>query len=141
MAMSHISYPPDNVWLVQKYGGTSLGRQLPSIVNEILLTYVGHNKLAIVCSAISGEKKSNGTTSLLLEAIDVLINKATSDDDKQCEVDRIVSAIWSEHVTVLESLRSKEYERGNDALIEAKRVIKAECDSLSVFLLNAVVCR
>ncbi|PKI85081.1 aspartate kinase [Malassezia vespertilionis] len=55
-------------WLVQKYGGTSVGKFLPSIVEAITPSYLLTNRLAIVCSARSGKTKALGTTNLLLQA-------------------------------------------------------------------------
>ncbi|POW02775.1 hypothetical protein PSTT_11548, partial [Puccinia striiformis] len=56
-------------WVVQKYGGTSLGKYLENVATKILPTTLdaGH-RVAIVCSARSGNTKSTGTTNLLLQA-------------------------------------------------------------------------
>ncbi|PLW25359.1 hypothetical protein PCASD_24738 [Puccinia coronata f. sp. avenae] len=56
-------------WVVQKYGGTSLGKFLPNVAAQILPSTLdaGH-RVAIVCSARSGDTKSTGTTNLLLKA-------------------------------------------------------------------------
>lgn len=57
-------------WIVQKYGGTSVGKQLHTIANVIAPSYLanGNVRLAIVCSARSGQTKALGTTNLLLQA-------------------------------------------------------------------------
>ena len=56
-------------WLVQKYGGTSLGKLLDTICCKIIPQYnAGHN-LIVICSAFSGTLKASGTTSLLLQCI------------------------------------------------------------------------
>ncbi|KAI5477263.1 aspartate kinase [Pseudohyphozyma bogoriensis] len=61
--------PPAAPWIVQKYGGTSVGKFLPVIGQEIVPSYLNAgNRLALVCSARSGESKSTGTTNLLLRA-------------------------------------------------------------------------
>ncbi|KAI7952225.1 hypothetical protein MJO29_007856 [Puccinia striiformis f. sp. tritici] len=56
-------------WVVQKYGGTSLGKYLENVATKILLTTLdaGH-RVPIVCLARSGNTKSTGTTNLLLQA-------------------------------------------------------------------------
>ncbi|UZJ57305.1 hypothetical protein CBS101457_006625 [Exobasidium rhododendri] len=58
------------IWIVQKYGGTSVGKQLSTISNVIAPSYLAnpHVRLAIVCSARSGHTKALGTTNLLLQA-------------------------------------------------------------------------
>ncbi|BGP42099.1 Aspartokinase [Rhodotorula kratochvilovae] len=56
-------------WVVQKYGGTSVGKFCNSLVETIVPSYVasGH-RVAVVCSARSGQTKATGTTNLLLRA-------------------------------------------------------------------------
>ena len=61
--------PSKNVkWIVQKYGGTSIGKFLPTIVDSITPSYLKTNRVVIVCSARSGQTKALGTTNLLLQA-------------------------------------------------------------------------
>lgn len=48
-------------WVVQKYGGTSIGKFPKDIVN-IIYNELNHNRLAIVCSARSSGIKAEGTT-------------------------------------------------------------------------------
>ncbi|OWZ35764.1 aspartate kinase [Cryptococcus neoformans c45] len=55
-------------WVVQKYGGTSVGKSLDNIT-KIVGSYIDNgSKVAIVCSARSTQTKSLGTTNLLLQA-------------------------------------------------------------------------
>ncbi|WVQ84666.1 hypothetical protein IAT38_006821 [Cryptococcus sp. DSM 104549] len=55
-------------WVVQKYGGTSVGKSLDSIT-KIVESYIASNsRVALVCSARSAETKALGTTNLLLQA-------------------------------------------------------------------------
>ncbi|WRT70148.1 uncharacterized protein IL334_007142 [Kwoniella shivajii] len=55
-------------WVVQKYGGTSVGKSLDSIT-KIVESYIANNtKVALVCSARSSHTKALGTTNLLLQA-------------------------------------------------------------------------
>jgi len=60
--------PQDAPWVVQKYGGTSVGKFLTSIVESITPSYLQMNRVVIVCSARSGQTKALGTTNLLLQA-------------------------------------------------------------------------
>ncbi|WWC72090.1 uncharacterized protein I206_106050 [Kwoniella pini CBS 10737] len=55
-------------WVVQKYGGTSVGKSLESIT-KIVESYISNKtNVAIVCSARSSHTKALGTTNLLLQA-------------------------------------------------------------------------
>lgn len=62
------SIDPDAKWLVQKYGGTSVGKFATKIAQDIVSGYLDQNKVVIVCSARSGKTKALGTTNLLLRA-------------------------------------------------------------------------
>ncbi|KAH8914733.1 aspartate kinase [Atractiella rhizophila] len=54
-------------WIIQKYGGTSLGK-FSAAVGDITTAYLQDNKrVALVCSARSGSTKATGTTNLLLK--------------------------------------------------------------------------
>ncbi|KAF8120219.1 Aspartate/glutamate/uridylate kinase [Boletus edulis] len=55
-------------WLVQKFGGTSVGKFAVQIARDIVSNYIDRYKVAIVCSARSGTTKALGTTNLLLKA-------------------------------------------------------------------------
>lgn len=77
---------PSARWLVQKFGGTSVGKFAVQIAKNIILcvhasscpctdklilgdrNYIDQHKIAIVCSARSGSTKALGTTNLLLKA-------------------------------------------------------------------------
>lgn len=59
---------PDARWLVQKFGGTSVGKFAVKIASDIVSNYIDDHKVAIVCSARSGSTKALGTTNLLLKA-------------------------------------------------------------------------
>ncbi|TFK41417.1 Aspartate/glutamate/uridylate kinase [Crucibulum laeve] len=62
------SIDPSAKWLVQKFGGTSVGKFAVKIAEDIVSNYIDQNKVAIVCSARSGSTKALGTTNLLLRA-------------------------------------------------------------------------
>ena len=63
-------------WIIQKFGGTSIGRALDSIVDEIVPQYLPSSNLVLVCSARSGTSKSTGTTNLLLRAAKEALSKS-----------------------------------------------------------------
>ncbi|EDR00958.1 uncharacterized protein LACBIDRAFT_255050 [Laccaria bicolor S238N-H82] len=67
----------DTPWLVQKYGGTSVGKFAVKIAKDIVSTYIDDYKVAIVCSARSGSTKALGTTNLLLRASSEALTRPT----------------------------------------------------------------
>lgn len=58
-------------WIVQKFGGTSVGKFASDIVDDIVKVYSQNYRVAVVCSARSSHTKSEGTTSRLLKAADL----------------------------------------------------------------------
>lgn len=54
-------------WLVQKFGGTSLGKCPLDIANNIVKVYSQQHRIAVICSARSTKSKSEGTTTKLLD--------------------------------------------------------------------------
>ena len=48
-------------WVVQKYGGTSIGK-FPEEIANIVCNELKRNRLAVVCSARSSGIKAEGTT-------------------------------------------------------------------------------
>ncbi|KAI1797984.1 aspartate kinase [Ganoderma leucocontextum] len=65
-------------WLVQKYGGTSVGKFATKIAEDIIPGYLDQHKVAIVCSARSGSTKALGTTNLLLRAASEALQRSNS---------------------------------------------------------------
>lgn len=80
------STAPETPWIVQKFGGTTVGKFATKIAEDALAYvvlvaasllhtynafysgYMGNYKVAVVCSARSGSTKALGTTNLLLKA-------------------------------------------------------------------------
>lgn len=58
-------------WVVQKFGGTSVGKFPEGIVDDIVKEFSKNSRVAVVCLARSSNTKSEGTTSRLLRAADV----------------------------------------------------------------------
>ncbi|EFX05582.1 aspartokinase [Grosmannia clavigera kw1407] len=97
----------DKEWLVQKYGGTSLGKLLEPICGNIIPSFLETNRLAIVCSALSGTTKATGTTSLLLQCI----LAAEAGHRAQGQLTKTIDLIAENHIRVLDhelSPRSKD---------------------------------
>lgn len=57
-------------WIVQKFGGTSVGKFPVDIAEKVVKAYTQDHRVAVVCSARSTNTKEEGTTSRLLQAAD-----------------------------------------------------------------------
>lgn len=53
---------PSKSWIVQKFGGTSVGKVPEQIAEGIVSGHLAEHRLAIVCSARSSDTKLAGTT-------------------------------------------------------------------------------
>ncbi|KAG0326232.1 Aspartokinase [Dissophora globulifera] len=115
-------------WLVQKFGGTSIGKFIEVITGTIVQSYLPTNRVVVVCSARSSESKSLGTTNRLLRAAASALVPGSVD---YCET---VQEIRLDHLNAAQ-------EHIKDALI-LKRVqddINQDCDRLQSFLEAAQV--
>ncbi|KAL2162779.1 hypothetical protein VTH06DRAFT_6615 [Thermothelomyces fergusii] len=96
-------------WVVQKFGGTSVGKFPDKIAEDIVRKYVEDHRVVVVCSARSTGKKSTGTTSRLLEVYNKLraIVAAASDHDAQDELlgeaRHIVNEIRLDHIAAADT--------------------------------------
>ncbi|OTB06114.1 hypothetical protein M426DRAFT_319189 [Hypoxylon sp. CI-4A] len=96
-------------WVVQKFGGTSVGKFPDIIAEDIVRAYLSSNKIAVVCSARSSGKKVTGTTSRLLEVYKQLraISVATSNELTQSELVEeaklIIQDVCNEHIRAVQS--------------------------------------
>jgi aspartate kinase len=63
MARALLKNHGDRGWVVQKFGGTSVGKFPDKIAEDIVKQYVENNRVVVVCSARSTGKKVTGTTS------------------------------------------------------------------------------
>ncbi|RLV91304.1 Aspartokinase [Spathaspora sp. JA1] len=82
-------------WIVQKFGGTSVGKFPENIVDDIIKVFSENNRVIVVCSARSSNTKSEGTTSRLLKTADL----ASSNEDFQSLLD----VIEEDHVSNAQS--------------------------------------
>jgi aspartate kinase len=122
-------------WLVQKFGGTSLGKLMGPICGSIIQTYAEQHRLVVVCSALSGTLKAKGTTSLLLECIAL----AELGVDAQQQMVDLVYLIRDSHLAVLESILEGQKQSGFEAYDTTKSSIVRECETLKRFLVAAQV--
>ncbi|KAJ3940505.1 Aspartokinase [Colletotrichum fioriniae] len=126
-------------WLVQKYGGTSLGKLLESICSKIVPSYLRDYNLVVVCSALSGSTKSSGTTSLLLECV----SHAEAGLSAQTLLNKNIDVIRDSHVRLLEkhlvNSNGTRSDLCNDIFDTTKTLIVKECESLRGFLLAAQI--
>ena len=79
-------------WVIQKFGGTSVGKFPTQIVDEIIKFYsqgLNHN-VAVVCSARSSYTKAEGTTSRLLKCCDLASQEA--------EFNNVIEVISQDHI-------------------------------------------
>jgi aspartate kinase len=119
-------------WVVQKYGGTSIGKLLNTITGSIIPEFLQSFNVAVVCSARSSTSKSKGTTTLLLEAI----HHVTSCESTAAELDRVIDMIKDEHLAAAKSL-FPEYlvaEAGNQARNALQETLSNDCEQLRTFL-------
>ncbi|CAO3647657.1 unnamed protein product [Cunninghamella blakesleeana] len=114
---------PDLPWVVQKFGGTSVGKFLDNIANQVIKEYVKQNRLVVVCSARSGESKQNGTTNRLIRAASHALKPGCND-----YLD-VLDDILNDHLQVANELIHDETIR-NELISD----IKHDCTKLRSFL-------
>lgn len=131
VAVTSMSKP----WLVQKYGGTSLGKLMNTICGSIIPDYAEKHSLVVVCSALSGTIKAKGTTSLLLECITV----SEAGADAQEQMVELVDLIKNDHLAVLDSIFGTQKASECELYDTTKTRIVKECEALKRFLLAAQV--
>ncbi|KAF0377009.1 aspartate kinase [Gigaspora margarita] len=110
-------------WIVQKFGGTSIGKFLDSIAGTIIKSHLEKSQVAIVCSARSGDTKSKGTTNKLLKAAVEALTPGSK------EYPRIVDEIGQEHINASRDLISNP-----EILGELEKQLLQDCAKLKCFL-------
>ncbi|RSL50077.1 hypothetical protein CEP54_012128 [Fusarium duplospermum] len=126
-------------WLVQKYGGTSLGKLLDTIANGIIPSYCHDYNLAVVCSAISGSSKASGTTSLLIQCI----SHAEAGPAACGQLHECVDFIVKNHTDILQALSESAdcVDSAANTYKAALATIQSLCEDLRTFLLAAQTVR
>jgi len=109
-------------WLVQKFGGTSIGKFPSQIAEHVVKPYLAHHRLVLVCSARSTDTKVKGTTNRLLKAAEA----ALYGDSKFLA---FIEAVRQDHLQTANSLVS------NSSILKLLlQQIDKECNKLSTFL-------
>ncbi|KAF1811909.1 aspartate kinase-like protein [Eremomyces bilateralis CBS 781.70] len=114
--------PGGGNWVVQKFGGTSVGKCALNIA-DIARDGLAKNRIAVVCSARSNNTKAEGTTNRLLRAA------REAEKPTVRNYDAIVEAIRSEHISA-----AKETIASPARLASLSDAITAECVGLTRIL-------
>ncbi|KAJ5501984.1 Aspartate/glutamate/uridylate kinase [Penicillium fimorum] len=110
-------------WVVQKFGGTSVGKFARNIIEQVVQPSLVNNRVAVVCSARSSSTKAEGTTNRLLRAA----RDAANPRSRQYLT--LVEAVRLEHVQVAqEELQSVEIR--DQVIVDITR----ECERVLKFL-------
>ncbi|EED13993.1 aspartate kinase, putative [Talaromyces stipitatus ATCC 10500] len=123
-------------WVVQKYGGTSLGKLLDKVCGTIIPSYLDRNNVAVVCSALSGATKATGTTSLLLDCLQYA--EGVGMESIGC-IDAAIDSIRDAHLNKLHSFRAYSSNIGDSLLNETAVSVVNDCEETRKFLLAAQV--
>ncbi|KAH8888770.1 aspartate kinase [Thozetella sp. PMI_491] len=136
MARPLLSNSSPSGWIVQKFGGTSVGKFPDKIAEDIVRAYLENkHRVVVICSARSTGKKVTGTTSRLLEVFKRLraIAAAPEDDKLQTglleDAKRIVQDICSDHVAA-----AKTFVRDEAHCQAVEKDMRDECASLVDYL-------
>ncbi|KAH8653261.1 aspartate kinase-like protein [Tricladium varicosporioides] len=119
-------------WVVQKFGGTSVGKLAVEIVEDVVRASLRNYRVAIVCSARSTDKKADGTTSRLLEIYAVLEELHSVEDTHSAYHEsldvryvRLVHLIEQDHINAVYS-----YIRNQNLQLNLIREIQNECQAI-----------
>ncbi|KAI4134550.1 MAG: hypothetical protein LQ347_001425 [Umbilicaria vellea] len=78
-------------WIVQKFGGTSVGKFADKIAEDVVKASLSKNRIAVVCSARSSHNKADGITNRLLQAA------REAEHSRSQQYEKTVDAICDEH--------------------------------------------
>ncbi|CAM1508484.1 Fc.00g053320.m01.CDS01 [Cosmosporella sp. VM-42] len=125
-------------WVVQKFGGTSVGKFPDKIARDIVRASLSQNRVIVVCSARSTGKKAEGTTSRLLGVYGKLrgVGAAMSADDEQNDLVEqahgLIMDICNDHVFAAES-----FIKAPELRTSLVQRIKDECQELVEYIVAA----
>ncbi|KXN69025.1 aspartate kinase [Conidiobolus coronatus NRRL 28638] len=117
-----LSNSSDEPWIIQKFGGTSIGKFLPSICYTIVREALVGNRVAVVCSARSTDVKAKGTTSRL-----ILASKQVLQPNSQFK--QTMQEILNDHITA-----AKEHIKNPTVLSNLESQLKCDCDQIIQFM-------
>ena len=110
-------------WVVQKFGGTSIGKFATTIASDIIGRWLETQNVVAVCSARSGSFKAAGTTNRLLRASKDAANRNTEDYHS------VINQICADHLEQVDAhISSPEIQSRTTAQING------ECARLRKFL-------
>ncbi|KAL4890399.1 Aspartate/glutamate/uridylate kinase [Aspergillus ambiguus] len=104
-------------WVVQKFGGTSVGKFAFNIVDQVVIPSLLEHSVAVVCSARSSSTKAEGTTNRLLRAA------RDAENSQSQHYVSFVEAVRSEHVQV-----AQEQLKSNEIKSQLTTEINGECE-------------
>lgn len=120
-------------WVIQKFGGTSVGKFSAKICNEVVAPATIAHRVAIVCSARSSQTKSEGTTNRLLTAVELAVNSVDDEDDNVEIFTKTLDLIEMDHINnARETIGSEELQEQliKDTIAEiheVRRLLSACC--------------
>ncbi|ODA77379.1 hypothetical protein RJ55_07007 [Drechmeria coniospora] len=127
-------------WIIQKFGGTSVGKFPEKIAKDIVKASLSRNRVVVVCSARSTGKKAEGTTSRLLGVYNKLKNvgaayAASCEDEPQSLVEQarsLIMDICNDHV-----FAAKSFVRDPNLRDSLTKKIEEECQELIEYIIAA----
>ncbi|GJN74617.1 aspartokinase [Purpureocillium lilacinum] len=140
MGSSTYSNASDLGWVVQKFGGTSVGKFPDKIARDIVKASLSRNRVVVVCSARSTGKKAEGTTSRLLGVYNklqhvALAYAASTDEDPDTLIEQakgLIMDICNDHIFAAES-----FVKDASLRSDLSRKIEAECQELIEYIIAA----
>ncbi|MCJ1310196.1 Aspartokinase [Agyrium rufum] len=114
---------PTKKWVVQKFGGTSVGKFAAAIAEDIVRPSLQKYRVAVVCSARSSKNKLEGTTNRLLRAA------RAAEHDKSNAYAKIIHTIQEDHL-----LAASTSIHSAAILSQLEHDIRFECTKLLAFL-------
>ncbi|MCJ1476843.1 Aspartokinase [Lambiella insularis] len=117
---------PAKSWIVQKFGGTSVGKFANQIAQDIVRPGLRDNRIAVVCSARSSHSKGEGTTNRLLRAA------REAEHHNSRGYGDIVASVRDEHIEA-----AKDHIKSESILPYLVADIEEECRDLTAFLAAA----
>ncbi|KAJ5012779.1 Aspartate kinase FUB3 [Colletotrichum sp. SAR 10_99] len=138
MSSQPIANTSSNGWVVQKFGGTSVGKFPDKIATDIVRASLAKNKVVVVCSARSTGKKVEGTTSRLLgvynklKGIAAATNTEEVQNDLMSQARGLIDDITNDHVSAVKTfIKNPELQASLD------QEIRDECQELVEYIVAA----